>query len=256
MNSFVRLLYRDLKAGIWSTKSMIAMQLVSPLLYIFVAGFAYSSFISSTTIGGRTVSYVLFLAPGIIVMQIMFAASIAGAMLWIDKRLAMFTQILMGPFSRWQYILSKVVSIMLQGMLNAFLVFLIASPLLAGLSVSPLGLIYIIGSLVLGSLFFGSLTLAISVYVKSNESFNAILNVMLSPLMFLSSVFYNLQNTQIPLVIRDLSLANPLTYATDMLRAGLLKDYTPYLFLEIAVLAIESLSVFVISTIAFRRVKA
>jgi len=256
MNKFVRLLYRDLKAGIWSTKSIMAMQLVSPVLYIFVAGFAYSSFIPSTTISGRTVSYVLFLAPGIIVMQIMFAASIAGAMLWIDKRLAMFPQILMGPFSRWQYILSKVVSIMLQGMLNAFLVFLIASPLLAGLSVSPLGVVCIVGSLVLGSLFFGSLTLAISVFVKSNESFNAILNIMLSPIMFLSSVFYNLQNAQIPAAIRDISLANPLTYAADMLRAGLLNDYTPYLFLEIAVLAIESFSVFVIATIAFRRVKA
>ncbi|HML04082.1 MAG TPA: ABC transporter permease [Candidatus Bathyarchaeia archaeon] len=256
MNKFVRLLYRDLKAGIWSTKSIMAMQLVSPVLYIFVAGFAYSSFIPSTMISGRTVSYVLFLAPGIIVMQIMFAASIAGAMLWIDKRLAMFPQILMGPFSRWQYILSKVVSIMLQGMLNAFLVFLIASPLLAGLSVSPLGVVCIVGSLVLGSLFFGSLTLAVSVFVKSNESFNAILNIMLSPIMFLSSVFYNLQNAQIPAAIRDISLANPLTYAADMLRAGLLNDYTPYLVLEIAVLAIESFSVFVIATIAFRRVKA
>jgi ABC-2 type transport system permease protein len=256
MNKFVRLLYRDLRAGIWSTKSMMAMQLVTPVLYIFVAGFAYSSFIPSTTISGRTISYVLFLAPGIIVMQIMFAASIAGAMLWIDKRLAMFPQILMGPFSRWQYILSKVVSIMLQGMLNAFLVFLIASPLLAGLNVSPLGVVCIVGSLVLGSLFFGSLTLAISVFVKSNESFNAILNIMLSPLMFLSSVFYNLQNAQIPVAIRDISLANPLTYAADLLRAGLLNDYTPYLFLEIAVLAIESFSVFVIATIAFRRVKA
>ena len=253
MNSFLRLVYRDLKAGIWSTKSMIAMQLVTPLFYIFVAGFAYSAVISKMTIGGRTVSYVLYLAPGIIVMQIMFAAIIAGAMLWIDKRLAMFAQILMGPFSRWQYILSKVVSIMLQGMLNASLVFLIASPILVGLSVSPLGLAYIVGSLVLGSLFFGSLTLAISVFIKSNESFNAMLNILFTPLMFLSSVYYPLQNA--PLAIRAVSLANPLTYAADMLRAGLLGVYVPYLFLEVIVLAVESSAVFVVATIAFRRVK-
>jgi ABC-2 type transport system permease protein len=232
---------------------MIAMQLVTPLFYIFVAGFAYSAVISKMTIGGRTVSYVLYLAPGIIVMQIMFAAIIAGAMLWIDKRLAMFAQILMGPFSRWQYILSKVVSIMLQGMLNASLVFLIASPILVGLSVSPLGLAYIVGSLVLGSLFFGSLTLAISVFIKSNESFNAMLNTLFTPLMFLSSVYYPLQNA--PLAIRVVSLANPLTYAADMLRAGLLSVYVPYLFLEVIVLAVESSAVFVVATIAFRRVK-
>lgn len=254
MNSFFRLLYRDLKAGLWSTKPMIAMQLVSPLFYIFVAGFAYGAVIPKINVGGKEVSYVLFLAPGIIVMQIMFAASIAGAMLWVDKRLAMFAQILMGPFNRWQYILSKVVSIMLQGLFNAFLVFLIASPLLAGLNVSPLGVAYIAGSLILGSLFFGSLTLAISVFIKSNEAFNAVLNVMFTPLMFLSSVYYPLENA--PLIIQALSIANPLTYAADMLRAGLLEVYVPLLPLEIIALAFESLIVFAAATIAFRRVKA
>lgn len=253
MNSFFRLLYRDLKAGIWSTKSMLAMQLVTPLFYIFVAGFAYGAVIQPMNISGKNVNYVLFLAPGIIVMQIMFAATFAGAMLWIDKRLAMFAQILMGPFSRWQYILSKVVSIMLQGLLNAFLVFLIASPLLVGLKVTPLGLTYVAASLVLGSLFFGSLTLAISVFIKSNESFNAILNVMFTPLMFLSSVYYPLENA--PLAIQVVSLANPLTYAADMLRAGLLEVYAPLLPVEIIALTLESLVVFVAATIAFRRVK-
>jgi ABC-2 type transport system permease protein len=254
VNSFLRLLYRDLKAGIWSTKSMIMMQLVTPLFYIFVAGFAYAAVIPTMSIGNKDINYVLFLAPGIIVMQIMFAATLAGAMLWIDKRLAMFAQILMGPFSRWQYILSKVVSIMLQGLLNAFLVFLIASPLLVGLSISPIGLVYIAGSLILGSLFFGSLTLAISVFVKSNESFNAILNVMFTPLMFLSSVYYPLENA--PLAIQAVSLANPLTYSADMLRAGLLGVYVPLLPIEVIALIAVSLAAFVAATVAFRRVKA
>jgi ABC-2 type transport system permease protein len=253
MNSFLRLLYRDLKAGLWSTKSMIGMQLISPLFYIFVAGFAYSAVIPAMNLEGRQVSYVLFLAPGIVVAQIMFAASIAGAMLWIDKRFAMFAQILMGPFSRWQYILSKVVSIMAQGLLNAFLVFLIASPLLIGLKVTYSGVFYIATSLILGSLFFGSLTLAVSVFIKSNEAFNAVLNIVFTPLMFLSSVYYPLQGA--PLVIQAVSMANPLTYAADMLRAGLLGIYSPLLAVEVAVLAIESFAVFVAATLAFRRVK-
>jgi ABC-2 type transport system permease protein len=254
MNTFLRLLYRDLKAGLWSTKSMLVVQLVTPLFYIFVAGFVYASIIDPATIAaGGGVSYILFLAPGVVVMQIMFAASIAGAMLWVDKRLAMFSQIVVGPFSRWQYILSKLVSIMLQGMLNAFLVFLIASPLLVGLTVSVEGVFFIVGSLVLGSLFFGSLTLAISVFIKSNEAFNAILNVLFTPLMFLSSVYYPLEKA--PLAIQAVSLANPLTYAADMLRAGLLQVYVPLLPIEIAALTAESLIAFTLATIAFRRVK-
>lgn len=233
---------------------MIVVQLVTPLFYIFVAGFVYSSIIDPQMIASNGgVSYILFLAPGVVVMQIMFAASMAGAMLWLDKRLAMFSQIVVGPFSRWQYILSKLVSIMLQGMLNAFLVFLIASPLLVGLKVSIAGVLFIAGSLVLGSLFFGSLTLAISVYIKSNEAFNATLQVMFTPLMFLSSVYYPLEKA--PLVIQAVSLANPLTYAADMLRAGLLQVYVPLLPIEIVALITESLVAFAAAAVAFRRVK-
>jgi ABC-2 type transport system permease protein len=165
----------------------------------------------------------------------------------------MFSQIAVGPFSRWQYILSKLVSIMLQGMLNALLVFLIASPLLAGLKISLEGVFYIAGSLLLGALFFGSLTLAISVFIKSNEAFNAILNVLFTPLMFLSSIYYPLQKA--PLAIQVVSLANPLTYAADMLRAGLLQIYVPHLPIEIAALVAESLIAFAVATVAFRRVK-
>jgi ABC-2 type transport system permease protein len=253
VNSFFRLLYRDMKAGLWSAKSMMVMQLVSPIFYIFVAGFAYSGVIRTMNIGGKAVNYVLFLAPGIIVMQIMFAASIAGAMLWIDKRSAMFAQILVCPFSRWQYILSKVVSIMAQGLLNAFLVFLIASPVLIGLSITPASILYIAGALILGALFFGSLTLAISAFIKSNEAFNAIINIMLTPLMFLSSVYYPLENS--PRVIQVVSMANPLTYAADMLRAGLLGAYNTLLPLEVTLLTFESIIIFIAATMAFRRVK-
>jgi len=76
---------------------------------------------------------------------------------------------------------------------------------------------------------------------------------MFTPLMFLSSVYYPLENA--PLAIQAVSFANPLTYAADMLRAGLLGVYAPHLFLEVIVLAVESLVVFVAATIAFRRVK-
>ena len=105
----------------------------------------------------------------------------------------------------------------------------------------------------LGSLFFGSLTLAISVFIKSNEAFNATLNVLFTPLMFLSSVYYPLQKA--PIIIQAVSLANPLTYAADMLRAGLLQVYVPLLPIEIVALVAESLFAFAIATAAFRRVK-
>jgi len=233
---------------------MLAMQLISPIFYIFVAGFAYAAVIPKINIGGKEVSYVLFLAPGIIIGQIMMAASIAGAMLWIDKRLAMFQQILVGPFRRWQYVLSKIVSIMIQALLNALLVFIIASPLLIGLEITFISLMYISGALICGALFFGSMTLIISVLIKSNEAFNAIFNILFTPLMFLSSIYYPVNNA--PWLIQAAAMINPLTYAADMLRAGLLGVYTPMLGLETMVLVVESMSMFAMATLAFKGLKA
>jgi ABC-type polysaccharide/polyol phosphate export permease len=91
------------------------------------------------------------------------------------------------------------------------------------------------------------------VFIKSNEAFNATLNVLFTPLMFLSSVYYPLEKA--PIIIQAISLANPLTYAADMLRAGLLQVYVPLLPIEIAALVAESLFAFAIATVAFRRVK-
>jgi ABC-type polysaccharide/polyol phosphate export permease len=51
------------------------------------------------------------------------------------------------------------------------------------------------------------------------------------------------------------SLANPLTYTTDIFRAGLFSSLTPMVSLELAVLAIEALVMFVVAAVAFRRIR-
>jgi ABC-type polysaccharide/polyol phosphate export permease len=71
-----------------------------------------------------------------------------------------------------------------------------------------------------GSLLFGSLSIIVSTAVKTDEVLNVVFNIIMPPLLFLSSVFYSLEN--VPALIRALALANPLTYAADMFRAGLL----------------------------------
>jgi ABC-type polysaccharide/polyol phosphate export permease len=71
--------------------------------------------------------------------------------------------------------------------------------------------------------------------------------------MFLSSVYYPLEKA--PVMIQAISLVNPLTYAADMLRAGLLQIYAPFLPVEIVAFTVESLAAFMIATLVFRRVK-
>jgi ABC-type polysaccharide/polyol phosphate export permease len=71
--------------------------------------------------------------------------------------------------------------------------------------------------------------------------------------LFLSSVFYPLEN--VPALIRALALANPLTYAADMFRAGMLGLQTSYLGYEVTLLAVESVSMFLLAVKSFKGIK-
>jgi ABC-2 type transport system permease protein len=231
----------------------LASMLVQPLIYIFVLGFAFSGTITNILAAGISMSYILFLAPGIIVSQFLTGGVYAGASIWFDKRFGMFEQILVGPFTKTQYITSKILSVAFQGLAMAFLVLLLTFPLLSGLSINLLGILYMITAWMFGSLLFGSLSIIVSTAVKTDEVLNVVFNIIMPPLLFLSSVFYPLDS--VPELIRALALANPLTYAADFFRAGLLGLQTSYLGYEVLLLIVESLGVFLLAVRKFRRIK-
>jgi len=253
MNSILKLLVRDIRGSFLMSPLFLASMLVSPLIYIFVLGFAFGGAISSVVAGGISMSYILFLTPGIIVSQFLTGGVYAGASIWFDKRFGMFEQILVGPFTKTQYITSKILSVALQGLAMAFLVLLLASPLLSGLSVSFLGILYIVAAWMFGSLLFGSLSIIVSTAVKTDEVLNVVFNIIMPPLLFLSSVFFPLEN--VPAFIRVLALANPLTYAADMFRAGMLGLQTSYLSYEVLLLVVESVSMFILAVKRFKGIK-
>jgi len=219
MNKLFRLLIRDLKSSVGLSWHLLASQLVMPVVYIFILGLTFTNIIEEVTIGGVSVGYVQYLAVGVVFGQLMLSASYAGAMVFFDKRMGMFEQILAGPFKRWEYFFSKILSVIVQGLFGSFLVIVIASPLLIGLKPTLMGTLYIFFSLIFSSLFFGSLSLLISAYVKTDQALNMVFNSILPPLTFISSIFYPLG--AMPNLLKCIALANPLTYAADIARYGL-----------------------------------
>jgi ABC-2 type transport system permease protein len=253
MNSLLKLLVRDVRGSLVMSPLFLASMLVSPLIYIFVMGFALGGAIPSIVSGGVSMSYVLFLAPGIIVSQFIAGGVLAGASIWFDKRFGMLEQILLGPFTKTQYISSKILSVTLQGLAMAFLVLLFTSPLLSGLTVNFLGVLYVVAAWMLGSLLFGAFSIVLSTAVKTDQVLNVVINMIMPPLLFLSSAFYPLET--VPTFIRALALANPLTYAADMFRFGLLGLQTSYLGYESLLLVAETAGMFLLATRSFRRIK-
>jgi ABC-2 type transport system permease protein len=253
MNVYVRLVYRNLRANL--DRIALFFELIFPLFFIFVQGFALGGIIPPFNVGnGRIISYPLFLAAGAVTLTVINGGTTAGTQLWFDRKNGMFEQILMAPFSRAQYILSIVFATLIIGIAGSLLVLILALPVLGGgVAITFQGIILTALALFLGTVFFGGFAIALSVALKSSETFQIVSTFAFFVFLFTSTVFYPANYA--PSIIRTVSLLNPLTYTTDMFRAGLFNSVTPFIPIEVLALAIEALAVFVIAVISFRRIR-
>jgi ABC-2 type transport system permease protein len=209
----VRLTKRNFRASL--DREFLVIQLVLPLFFIFVAGFGYNTLIPQA----RGIPYETFLATGAVAMTVMSSSMLSGTMIWFDRNFGMFEQLLMGPFTRAQYVLSVSLTVMLTGIASAVVVFLISLAVSVGLSLSVLSIIELLGVLILGSLFFGGLGIFVSLRVRSSEALAAMMNLTFFLFTFLSSVFYPSNSKYV--VLRSIFEINPLTYVADLVRYSL-----------------------------------
>jgi len=253
MNIYLRLVYRNLRANL--DRASLFFELIFPLFFIFVQGFGLNGIVPPFEIGnGRVISYSLFLAAGAVTLTVINGGTNAGTQLWFDRKNGMFEQILMGPFTRAQYILSIIFATLIIGVAGSLLVFLFAFPVL-GASFSPSfsGVLTIAAALFLGTVFFGAFAIALSVALKSSETFQIVSTFAFFIFLFTSSVFF--PATSAPSAIQVASLANPLTHTTDIFRAGLFDAMTPTVSLELGILPLEAVVMFAIAVIAFHRIR-
>src|SRR3989441_2334011 len=224
MNVYVRLVYRNLRANL--DKLSLFFELFFPLFFVFVQGSGLGGIIPPLDIGnGRVVPYQLFLAAGAVTLTVINAGTNAGTQLWFDRKNGMFEQILMGPFTRAQYILSIILATLIIGIGGSLLVFLLAFPVLGtGLHITLQGQLLIAAALFFGTVFFGAFAITLSVALKSSETFQVVSTFAFFIFLFTSSVFYPASSA--PSAIQAASLANPLTYTTDIFRAGLFSAAT------------------------------
>lgn len=246
--------YRNLVASV--DKVFLIWQVVFPIFYIFISGYSYSALIGNQGIrlGDIFVSYPSYLAAGMIGFNVMNSSTVAGSIIWNDKRNGMFQQLLVMPFTKLQYIISNLVTIMIMGLASALLILLVGLPTMLG-SANPTfwSIPYTIFAIIIGSIFFGSFTVIISTRLKSSEGFNVISNGIFLFFAFASSTFYPAEGVTEPL--RTAFYINPLTYIVDITRAGIYSQITDFVIVEVVVISILSSIAFFIAAISMLRVK-
>ena len=252
MNIYVRLVYRNLRANL--DKASLFFELVFPLFFIFVQGPAIGGTGLQLDLGGKIGGDAENHATGAGTLTAINAGTHAGTQLWFDRKNGMFEQLLMGPFTRAQYILSIILATLIIGVVGSLLVFAFAFPVVGtGIAFTLRGQLLIAAALFLGTVFFGSFAITLSVALRSSETFQVVSTFAFFIFLFTSSVFFPTGSA--PLAIQIVSLGNPLTYTTDIFRAGIFDAVTPLVSLELLVLGLEAVVMFVLAVVAFRRIR-
>jgi len=254
VNAVAILLYRNLVASI--DKVFLVWQVVFPIVYIFVAGYSYAALIGEqgVTMGTVTVAYPAYLAAGMIGFNMMNSSTIAGSIIWNDKRNGMFQQILVMPFARMEYIAGNIITIMLMGLASAALIIVAGTPTLVGSAVPTLIVsLYVLYALITGAIFFGSIAIIISTRLKSSEGFNVIVNSVFLFFSFVSTAFYPTQG--VPGALGTAFYANPLTYIVDVTRAGIFNQIDTFVNIEVGIIAAFTSAAFLLATLSMMRMR-
>ena len=182
------------------------------------------------------------------------SSTVAGSIIWNDKRNGMFQQILVMPFARIEYILGNIITIMLMGLASAGLILIAGIPTLLG-SAHPsfFSSLFVLYALIMGAIFFGSITIIISTRLKSSEGFNVIVNSVFLFFSFVSTAFYPSQG--VPAGLGTAFYVNPLTYIVDITRAGMFGQILPFTFVEAGLMTVVTAGAFAIATYSMIKLK-
>jgi ABC-2 type transport system permease protein len=245
MHPIIRLVNRNLTISI--NPGFLIWQVIFPLIYIFVAGYAYTSLIQGVHLGNKDLDYPAFLASGMIGFNVMNSTLVSGIIIWNDRRHGMFEQIMSGPFTRTDYILSNICTIGIVGLVSASLITLVGYPVFfKSIDFTLITIPMIIFAAITGSVLFGSIASIISTRLRSSEGFNVIINTVFLFFAFVSTAFYPSSGSPEP--IRTAFYLNPLTYLVDVIRAGIFGNITEFVIMEISILVIMTSILFIIAT--------
>jgi ABC-2 type transport system permease protein len=136
----------------------------------------------------------------------------------------MLAQLFVMPFTRMQYLLGNLLTLIVMGFVSAIFIVICSLPIIVGETrFSLMSILYMIFAIATGSVFFGSITSILSVKLKTSEGFDTMINGIFLFFSFASSAFYPLE--EVPEVLRIIFYINPLTYVVDIIRDSMFSQF-------------------------------
>jgi ABC-2 type transport system permease protein len=190
----------------------ILSAVIQPLLFLFVLGSGLGSLMQAGT-GG--VDFRTFLFPGVLAMSVLFTAAFAGiSMVW-DREFGFLREMLVAPVSTTAILTGKCLGGASVATVQSVVVLALAG--LVGVPYDPLMILELIVLLFIMSFMITALGLVLASRVKQVQSAMPLVQMIITPLMFLSGALFPLSN--LPGWLSIVTHLNPMTYAVEPVRS-------------------------------------
>jgi ABC-2 type transport system permease protein len=202
--------YRELLRFIQERTRMFS-SFAMPLLFLVIFGAGFNRIIGAMMPG---VDFIQFMYPGIIAMTVLMNSVMSGLSVVWDREFGFLKEILVAPLGRSGIVLGKAAGSAAVAIMQGIIMLVLAP--IVGVSLSPLMVIELIPILIVISLALSGLGVLIASRMRSQQGFQIIVQLIIMPLIFLSGVFFPVNN--VPTWMEFISKINPLTYGVDAIR--------------------------------------
>ncbi|MFC1974585.1 ABC transporter permease [Chloroflexota bacterium] len=202
--------YRDI-LRFWHDKMRMIGAITFPLLFLFVFGIGLSARMGFL---GPGINFAQFIFPGVIGMTVLMTSFMAGVSVVWDREFGFLKEVLVAPISRVSVAVGKALGAATVALLQGVLILLFAP--LIGVSLSPWTVLALLPLMFLLAASMGSLGILLATRIRSMEAFQATMQMLMFPMVFLSGVFFPLQG--LPAWMNALVKINPATYGIAPIR--------------------------------------
>jgi ABC-2 type transport system permease protein len=192
-------------------RSRIFGSFAMPLLFLVIFGAGFSRLVGTL---GQGVNFVQFIYPGIIAMTILMNSVMSGLSVVWDREFGFLKEILVAPIGRAGIVLGKAAGAATVALMQGSIMLVLAP--IVGVSITPLLVVKLLPVLAIISMSLSGLGILVASRMRSQQGFQLIVQLLIFPLIFLSGVFFPVND--VPSWLAFVSRLNPLTYGVDAVR--------------------------------------
>jgi len=216
-----------------NARTELVTRMVQPALWLLIFGTMVSHL---HVIDTGSVSYLAFLAPGIIAQSTLFVSIFYGIQIIWDRDAGILAKLMATPAPPSALITGKSFAAGVRSVAQVVGVLALAYSMGVGLTINPLRIMAAMGTVMLGAAFFACLSMTLAGLVRNRDRLMGIGQAITMPLFFASNALYPVD--VMPPWLHVLSTVNPLSYEVNALRALLIG--TPFNPTDIVVLVVAA----------------